>query len=94
MIIINYTTEPDIQRGLMKNLDKFIKSQITTKGIRFTYEEKEYILKRKGKNDVAFVIIEYIPLYKKIVNYFTKFDSLKENGVINVEIKTHFFVSL
>ena len=94
MIIINYTTEPDIQRGLIKNLDKFVQSQITTKGIRFTYEKKEYILKRKGKNDLAFVIIEYIPLYKKIVNYFTKFDAPKENGVISMEIKTHFVVSL
>lgn len=94
MIIINYTTEPDIQRGIIKNLDKFVQSQITTKGIKFTYEKKEYILKRKGKNDLAFVIIEHIPFYKKIVNYFTKFNSPKENGVISMEIKTQFFVSL
>lgn len=94
MIIINYTTEPDIQRGLIKNLDLFVQKSITTRGIKFTHEKKEYILKRKAKNDVAFVIIERQPMYKKIINLFTKFEQPKENGVISMEIKSYFSVSL
>jgi len=94
MIIINYTTEPDIQRGLIKNLDLFVQKSITTRGIKFTHENKEYILKRKAKNDPAFVIIERQPLYKKIINLFTKFEQPKENGVISMEIKSYFSVSL